>query len=255
MRFVYLLDMENPYGQVMLDILLRRGLIPAMIVEEDSPQAEEHRERWKQRLCGRTVAPCIASQVKNYGLRYSRVLDLNDAESNIRAGSQSPNLIVVGGTMRLIKKKILSIPSWGTLLVHPGLLPYVRGSASVAWSIYEDLPVGCSCILVDEGIDTGPILKTRIVPVYRGDTFDQVIERSLIACGELMADVVTIFKEKNGPIAGERQDLSLGKTYRNKEMTPDLIKIIHSKLANERFIINRDFTESEVEARRRIDGC
>jgi methionyl-tRNA formyltransferase len=106
----------------------------------------------------------------------------------------------------------------------------VRGAASPAWSIYKDIQVGASCIIIDKGIDTGPIIKTEIVPVYHGDTYDQIVERNIFFCGELMAEVLAMFKEKEGPISGEPQDLSVGKTY--KVMPPELVAEVKAKLAN-----------------------
>ncbi len=180
MRFVYPLDMENAYGQVMLNILLARGMAPEMVIEEDSPEAEDHRNRWTQRLAGRNLAPSVASQVDKYRLQYAKVANLSSHESERIIRDQEPDLIVIGGTIRLIKKNIFPIARWGTLVSHPGLLPHIRGVASVAWSIYEDINVGCSCIIVDEGIDTGPILKTRIVPVHYLPHNSSMTIRSLV---------------------------------------------------------------------------
>ena len=50
MRFVYPLDMEIPYGRMMLNILLERGLVPEIVIEEDSPGAKHHRKLFKERL-------------------------------------------------------------------------------------------------------------------------------------------------------------------------------------------------------------
>ena len=230
MRFVYPLDMEIPYGCVMLQILLERGLIPEVVIEEDSPGAEHHRNLFVERLQGRCKAPSIASNVEKHGLRYERVPDLNGPESLEILRREQPDLTVLGGTRNIIKKEIFSIPPWGTLCSHPGLLPDVRGAASPVWSIYHDIRVGCSCVIIDEGIDTGSIVKTKLVPVYEGDTYPEIVERNILYCGKLMAEVVTMFREKDGPIQGEAQDLTLGTTY--PTMPPDLVAEVIAKLKN-----------------------
>ena len=74
--------------------------------------------------------------------------------------------------------------------VHPGLLPRVRGAFPQCWSILEDLPIGCTCYLLDEGIDTGPILRCKEVSVSRGDSLDRVVNRTMFASSELMLEVV-----------------------------------------------------------------
>jgi methionyl-tRNA formyltransferase len=230
MRFIYPLDMEIPYGRIMLNILIERGLIPEIVIEEDSPGAEHHRNLFKDRLKGRCKAPSIASQVEKHGIRYEKVSDLNGPESREIISSAKPDLTVLGGTRNIIKKYIFSIPPWGTLCSHPGLLPEVRGAASPAWSIYHDIKVGCSCVIIDEGIDTGPVIKTKLVPVYQGDTYPEIVERNILFCGELMAEVVAMFKDKDGPIQGESQDLTMGKTY--PTMPPDLVPEVIAKLEN-----------------------
>lgn len=233
MRFVYLLDMEVPYGQVMLSILLDRGFVPELVIEEESPEAEHHRNLFLERLGGTALAPTIASQVQECNLRYARVRNLCDPEGEHLISQETPDLIALGGTRRLIKKNIFSIPAWGTLCSHPGLLPYVRGAASPAWSILHDIRVGCSCFIVDEGLDTGPVIKSKIVPVYGADTYADVVKRNIVYCGELMADVLQIFQEKGGPIPGARQDLSLGKTYRT--MPADLVEVVRRKLKDKTY--------------------
>ena len=233
MRFVFPLDMEVPYGQVMLSMLLDRGFVPEMVIEEESPEAEHHRKLFLDRLGRAQLAPTIASQVEKYRLKYARVDNLCDPECEHLIREQSPDLIALGGTRRLVKRNIFSIPAWGTLCSHPGLLPYVRGAASPAWSILHDIRVGCSCFIVDEGLDTGPVIKSKIVPVHRPDTYADVVKRNIVYCGELMADVLQMFREKGGPIPGEPQDLSVGKTYRT--MPADLVEVVRRKLKDKTY--------------------
>lgn len=230
MPFAFLLDMEVPYGQVMLSILLRHGLIPDIVIEEESPNAEHHRNLFLGRLGGVELAPSIASQVKETRLKYARVENLCGTECERLVRQETPDIVALGGTRRFIKSNIFSLPKWGTLCSHPGLLPLVRGAASPAWSILYDFQVGCSCFIVDEGLDTGPVIRSKIVPVYFGDTYSDVVRRNITYCGDLMAEVLHMFQEKNGPIHGEPQNLSIGKTYTT--MPQDLVGKVVNKLAN-----------------------
>jgi methionyl-tRNA formyltransferase len=230
LRFVYTLDKEVPYGQFMLKILLERDLVPEIVIEEESSQATRHRNIFLERLKDKNLPPSIDSQTKKYGINYAAVPSLNSSECEKILKKEAPDLMVSGGTIRIMKKNIFSIPLWGTLVSHPGVLPYVRGAASPAWSIYKDIQVGCSCIIIDEGIDTGPIIKSKIVPVYFGDTYEDVVERNIFYCGELMAEVVFMFKAKDQPIPGETQNLTIGDTY--KVMPPELVEEVKAKLKN-----------------------
>lgn len=230
MRFLFPLDKEVPYGQLMLETILSRGFVPEMVIEEESPEAKHHRDLFVERLGGKQLAPSIASQVRSSGLRYSVVTNLNGPECEQIMKTESPDLIVLGGTRRVIRKNIFSIPPWGTLCGHPGLLPDVRGAASPAWSIFHDVQIGTSVMIIDEGLDTGPVVKSKIVPVYEGDTYTDVVERNLFYCSDLMAEVLEMYEGANGPIPVEPQDLSIGATY--PTMPPELVKKVKAKLAD-----------------------
>jgi len=230
MRFLFPLDREVPYGQIMLETILSRGFFPDMVIEEASREAEDHRNLFLERLGRKEVAPSIASQVEAFGLRYSVVPNLNGPESERILKTESPDLIVLGGTRRLIREKIFSIPPWGTLCGHPGLLPHVRGAASPAWSILHDVQVGTSVMIIDKGLDTGRVVKSKIVPVYEGDTYGDVVKRNLFYCADLMAEVLDLYRNANGPIPAELQDPRVGATY--PTMPLELVERVKAKLAD-----------------------
>lgn len=220
--------MEVPYGQIMLSILLQNDLIPEIVIEEESAEAEHHRNLFQERLGAKSLAPTIASLVEKYGLKYAKVDNLCGYECENIIKQEKPDVIALGGTRRLIRKNIFTIPPWGTLCSHPGLLPYVRGAASPAWSILYDIKVGCSCFIIDEDLDTGPVLRSKIVPVYQDDTYADVVRRNISSCGDLMAEVLKMFKKRGGPIKGQPQDLSRGETYRTMEA--ELVEQVKQKL-------------------------
>jgi methionyl-tRNA formyltransferase len=141
-----------------------------------------------------------------------------------------PDLLVLGGT-GIIRQAVLDIPRLGTLNSHPGLLPELRGSASVAWAIYKDLPVGSTCHFIDRGIDTGPILIRRQLPVYRGETFERIHRRVLTLSGELMAEGLGMIA--SGEARPMPQDLSVGETLR--VIPPELVVEVKNKLARGRY--------------------
>jgi methionyl-tRNA formyltransferase len=230
MRFVFPLDREVPYGQIMLETILSRGFIPEIVIEEASPDADHHRNLFLERLGGKELAPSIGSQVEAKGLRHAVVSDLNGSESERIIRRESPDLIVLGGTRRRITSNIFSIPPWGTLISHPGLLPHVRGASSPAWSILYDVQVGATVTIIDEGLDTGPVVKTRIVPVFEGDSYADVVKRNLFCCADLMAEVLEMFVRADGPIPGEPQDLSIGATY--PTIPRELVEKVKAKLAD-----------------------
>ena len=82
-----------------------------------------------------------------------------------------PDVIVVAAYGRLIPSELLHLPPYGCLNIHPSLLPRFRGSSPVAGAILNgDDTTGVSIMLLDEGMDTGPILTQTKVPVSLDDT-------------------------------------------------------------------------------------
>jgi methionyl-tRNA formyltransferase len=230
MRFAFLVLKEHPYGQEMLRILLERGFIPALVVEEDSAIADEERRKFLERIAGEPLPPTIASLVAARGLAHEIVPNINGRRARQILAALCPDLLVLGGT-GIIRQAVLDIPRLGTLNSHPGLLPELRGSASVAWAIYKDLPVGSTCHFIDRGIDTGPILIRRQLPVYRGETFERIHRRVLTLSGELMAEGLGMIA--SGEARPMPQDLSVGETLR--VIPPELVVEVKNKLARGRY--------------------
>lgn len=85
----------------------------------------------------------------------------------------------------LVSRSVLALPRRGTLNVHPGLLPWVRGSGVVHASLARDVPAGVTLHLVDAGIDTGRIVQRQLVPVTGTDTLASLALR----CHERAQDV------------------------------------------------------------------
>lgn len=81
------------------------------------------------------------------------------------------DLIVVAAFGLILPPEVLSLPEFGCLNVHPSLLPRHRGPSPVASAILSgDEVSGVSIMLMDEGMDTGPVLSRREMPVFAEDT-------------------------------------------------------------------------------------
>ena len=73
-----------------------------------------------------------------------------------------PDLLVIYGFNWILPPEVFRLPRFGTINIHPGLLPRYRGPAPVHWAIRNGDPeIGVSIHRVDEGVDTGPILAQR----------------------------------------------------------------------------------------------
>ena len=90
--------------------------------------------------------------------------------------------------------KILGPATLGLVPVintHPALLPSFPGAHGVRDALAHGVRVtGCTCHVVDAGVDTGPILEQRAVAVLDGDTEDTLHERIKVQERELIVDVL-----------------------------------------------------------------
>jgi methionyl-tRNA formyltransferase len=71
---------------------------------------------------------------------------------------------------KIIKKDVIDLARAGFINFHPSLLPYNRGKNYNFWCLVEEAPFGVTLHLVDEGIDTGPILFQRAIAYDWTDT-------------------------------------------------------------------------------------
>jgi methionyl-tRNA formyltransferase len=230
LRFAFLVLREHPYGREMLRILLERGLRPALVVEEVSPLAGEERSKFLTRIAGQPLPPSMSGLLDHWDTPSETVPDHNHAACRDLLEALEPELVVLGGT-RIIHPHILAIPGRGTVNAHPGLLPWLRGSSSVAWALYRDLPVGVTTHLVDRGIDTGTLILQRRLPVYRGQTYEQIVRGVLSLAGDLMAETLALFEA--GDVPTSPQDPAAGGTLR--VIPPEYLVQARTNLAQGRY--------------------
>jgi len=225
-RYVFLVLEEHPYGREMLMQLMGAGHVPSAVVEETGPVADEEREKFLERIRGHRVAPTFNQLLEGSGVPRYKVPNHNRRECRTILAELEPDLGVLGGT-RIIRRSILEIPRDGMLNSHPGLLPEVRGSASVAWSVYYDIPIGCTCHFIDPDIDTGDIVVKRTIPVHRGDTYEDLCWKTLVTAGTLMTEAVGMWMR--GGVPRTPQGESQLPTFRVPP--PEIMEIVRRKLA------------------------
>lgn len=211
LHFAFLVLEEHPYGREMLRILLENDLIPSLILQEVSEVGDLEREKFLRRISGQPVPPRLTELIRGSKIPIYCVANHNDRVCQELLTAEHPEVLVLGGT-RIIKPRILEIPPQGTVNSHPGLLPELRGSASVGWALYKDLPQGATAHFVDPGIDVGDIIISRELPVYRRDSYESLNYRVAILAGELMAEALK--QIASGDVPRLPQDPDQGETLR-----------------------------------------
>src|SRR5439155_23145548 len=109
-----------------------------------------------------------------------------NAQDELRA--LSPDLIVVAAYGLILPQAVLDIPSKGCLNVHASLLPKYRGASPIAFAILAgEAHTGVTIMLMDAGLDTGPILSQRAIPVEADDTAGSLEDKLSAPAAELLS--------------------------------------------------------------------
>jgi methionyl-tRNA formyltransferase len=136
-----------------------------------------------------------ASPVKEFalarGLPVYQPEKIKTAEALELFRSHEAEAAVVVAYGRILPSSFLSAPRRGCVNVHFSLLPKYRGAAPVNWAVVRgERETGVTTMLIDEGLDTGPILLRRATPIGDEETAPQLLERLSTLGAELLAETL-----------------------------------------------------------------
>jgi len=116
-----------------------------------------------------------------------------------------PDAIVVAAYGQILPQQVLDIPQHGCINIHPSLLPKYRGASPVAAAILAgDEFAGVSIMLMDRGLDTGPILSRAMISVSAQDTTESVTAKLSQVAARMLED--TLAGWVRGEIAPQPQN-------------------------------------------------
>jgi formyltetrahydrofolate-dependent phosphoribosylglycinamide formyltransferase len=102
-----------------------------------------------------------------------------------------PDLVVSAGFMKIVGPSVLGAFGGRLINTHPALLPAFPGAHAVRDALAAGAPVtGATVHVVDAGVDTGPVLAQREVPVLAGDDEASLHERIKAVERELLVETV-----------------------------------------------------------------
>ena len=112
------------------------------------------------------------------------------------------DLIVTCAYGQIIPKEVLELPKYGCINVHASILPKYRGSAPIQWCLFNNDDVtGVTIMYMDEGMDTGDIIKIKEIPILESDNVGTLHDKLSILGRDLLLEVLpTIFDKTNDRI-------------------------------------------------------
>lgn len=126
-----------------------------------------------------------------------------DAAMAKAVAEQRPDLVVSDGFMKILGPGFLGGIPGPVINTHPTLLPAFPGTHGVADALAYGVKVtGATLHIVDDGIDTGPVLAQAAVPVEPGDSIDSLHERIKIEERRLLVSTVAALARQGATVTG-----------------------------------------------------
>jgi len=149
--------------------------------------------------------PPIKALALQAGLPVLQPLKMKDPDFLDALRRWAPDMIAVTAFGRILPPAVLDLPPMGCVNVHGSILPRYRGAAPVQWAIINgETETGITTMLMDPGLDTGPMLMRVSVPIHPTETAGDLAGRLAPLGGRLLVE--TIVGLKNGTLRPTPQD-------------------------------------------------
>lgn len=163
----------------------RVGVVVGVVTQPDRPQGR-----------GQHLAPPpIKRLAQHAGLPVLQPAKMKDPDFLDRLRGWAPDVIAVTAFGRILPPVILDLPPMGCINVHGSLLPKYRGAAPIQWAVIAgETETGITTMLMDPGLDTGPMLLRETVSIHPADTAGDVAARLAPLGGRLLVETITGLK-------------------------------------------------------------
>lgn len=138
---------------------------------------------------GQLSAPAVKTAALALGLPVIQPRSARTGELRAALAASGAELAVVVAYGKILPRDVLDACPRGCVNVHASILPAYRGAAPVQWAVIHGEPqTGVSIMQLDEGMDTGPVWRTRVVDIDPEETSGELLARlAPIGADELLA--------------------------------------------------------------------
>ena len=165
----------------------------------------------------RLKAPPVKEYALARGLEVHQPAKIRTEEALALFTAREFDAAVVVAYGRILPPSFLWAPRKACVNVHFSLLPKYRGAAPVNWAIARgERETGVTTMLMDEGLDTGPVLLQRATPIGEGETAPELLERLSHEGADLLAETLARFDEIR-PRAQSGEEASLAPILRRED--------------------------------------
>jgi len=171
-----------------LKALISRGeKILLVVTQPDKPKGR-----------GKNLQP---PEIKKIALQYELPLcqpeKIKDENFIKKLKSLNPEFGIVVAYGKILPKEILEIPKHGCINLHASLLPKYRGAAPIQWALINGEKItGVTTMIIDEGLDTGPILLQKEVSINDEDNAETLSEKLSVVGAELVIETIDKMRKR-----------------------------------------------------------
>jgi len=161
--------------------LARQYPVIGVVPQPDRPAGRGHKLK----------APPVKDLALQLGIPVFQPEKLRQPQAFDQLQAWAPDLIVVAAYGQILRPMVLDLPPLGCLNIHASLLPLWRGAAPVQAAILAgDRESGITIMKMDPGVDTGPILIQRLIPLAPGETGGSLSDKLADLGGELLLETL-----------------------------------------------------------------
>jgi methionyl-tRNA formyltransferase len=139
----------------------------------------------------RAAAGPVKRLAQAHGLEVFQPSTFRDPESVQRVRSARPDALVVAAYGLILPQALLDIARYGAINIHASLLPRWRGAAPIQRALLAgDAQTGISIMQMDAGLDTGPVLAQRALPILPDDDASTLEDKLAALGGEMIVEAL-----------------------------------------------------------------
>mgnify|MGYP000901090949 CR=1 FL=1 len=183
--------------------------IPLVISQKDRPRGRGKKMQFTP----------VKEKALELGLEIYQPDSINSKESIKKLKTIGPDCIVVIAYGQILKNEILNLPKYKCINVHASLLPKYRGAAPINWAIINgENETGITIMRMEEGLDTGPILNRRSIPIEARDDSISIHDKLSTLGGDVLIETLAALEKNEVEEIAQENRLSSYASILTKDM-------------------------------------
>lgn len=208
-----------------LEELIKNEEVVGVFTQPDKPKGRGYE----------LTPPPVKVCAQNHNIPVFQPTSMRDGKALEIINTLNAELIIVVAFGKILPKEILTSVKYGCINIHASLLPRLRGSAPIQWSIINgESETGVSSMQMDEGVDTGDWYIKKSLPISQNMNAGELHDALSVLGASLLTETVNLLKENK--LEPHKQDDSLSSyaPMLSKELCPidfsDTAQNIHNKI-------------------------